>query len=280
MKEKGFLVVILAACIAGFGGIFINNISMGSTAIAWMRTTVPTVLLGSILLFQGVKLFQGNFKMLLNLSFWSTLRIFLFIMAYTFTSIGNAVVVFYTYPIFTLLFAYKMLDEHISKRQIGLILLAFVGLVVIYANKTFSFADQDFLGMLSALAAAIIFAYIVILMKKMSDGYGRVEILFYQNFIGVILFLPFFMMDLPNVSLPNLGFGVAYGIVIGVVVYYLFLYGLKRMKASIASALMYVEIPSTIFFGWLILDETLSINFLIGAVMIVISSVLLKTGKA
>jgi len=277
MKEKAFFVVILAALIAGSGGIYINNIEMSSTAIAWMRSTVPSVFLGSILLFKGVKLFKGNLFKIFNLSFWSTARIFLFILSYLFTSIGNAVVIFYTYPIFTLLLANRLLGEKITKRQVGLILLAFVGLIVIYSNKTFSFEDRDFLGMLAALGASVIFAYVVILMKKMSDDYNRLEVLFYQNFIGLFLFLPFFVLDYESISMTNIGFGITYGLVIGVLVYYLFLYGLKRMQASIASSLMYFEIPSTIFFGWLFLDEVLSVNFLIGAVMIVIASFLLKT---
>ena len=276
MKEKGFFVVILAALIAGSGGIYINNIEMSPIAIAWMRSTVPTIFLGSILLFQGVKLFQGNLGKLFNLSFWSTARIFLFIISYLFTSIGNAVVIFYTYPIFILLLANRLLDEKITRRQVGLILLAFAGLIVIYSNKTFSFENRDFLGMLAALGASLIFAYVVILMKKMSDDYNRVEVLFYQNFIGLFLFLPFFILDFERVSVSNIGFGITYGLVIGVLVYYLFLYGLKRMKASIASSLMYFEIPSTIFFGWLFLDEVLSVNFLIGAIMIVVASFLLR----
>jgi drug/metabolite transporter (DMT)-like permease len=160
-----------------------------------------------------------------------------------------------------------------------LVLLAFAGLIVIYSNKTFSFADRDFLGMLSALAASVIFAYVVILMKKMSDSYGRLEILFYQNFIGVALFLPFFLMEIDQLTLRSLGFGISYGMVVGVLVYFLFLFGLKQMKASIASSLMYFEIPSTIFFGWLFLDEVLSINFAIGAIMIIISSFFLQRVK-
>lgn len=279
MREKGFFAVILAATIAGLGGIFINNISMGATAIAWMRSAVPTIFLGIVLSFQGVKLFKGNLKSLLNLSFFSTVRILFFILAYLFTSIGNAVVIFYTYPIFTLLIANRILNEKVNRRQVFLVLLAFLGLIVIYSSKTFSFADRDFLGMLSALAAAIIFAYVVILMKKMSDDYGRLEILFYQNFIGVGLFLPFFLLEFDQITLTNIGFGISYGLIVGVVVYFFFLIGLKNMKASIASSLMYFEIPSTIFFGWLFLDEALSINFAIGAIMIIISSFFLQRVK-
>jgi drug/metabolite transporter (DMT)-like permease len=279
MKEKGFLAVIVAAMIAGLGGIFINNISLGTTAIAWMRSSVPTLFLGIVLAFQRVKLFQGNWKALLNLSFFSTLRIFFFIIAYVFTSIGNAVVIFYTYPIFTLLIANRLLDEKVTKKQVLLVLLAFAGLIVIYWNKTFSFADRDFLGMLAALTASVIFAYVVILMKKMSDNYGRLEILFYQNFIGVVLFLPFFLMEVDQLTIRSLGFGITYGMVIGVLVYFLFLFGLKKMKASIASSLMYFEIPSTIFFGWLFLGEVLTVNFAIGAIMIIISSFFLHRLK-
>lgn len=276
MKENGFLAVVLAALIAGSGGIYINNIGIDAKAIAWMRHTVPTLILGGILLTQGIRLFTGDRKAILWISFVSAIRILFFVLAYVYTSIGNAVVVFYTYPIFTLLFANRMLGEVISRRQIGLILLAFAGLIVIYSNKTFSFGNQDFLGMLFGLGASITFAYLVILMKKMNETYGRLEVLFYQNFLGVILFLPFFFLEWPQATFPDIGFGIVYGIVIGIVVYYLFLHGLKRMNASVASSLMYVEIPSTIVLGYIFLDEVLTVNFLLGAVMIVASSMLLR----
>jgi len=279
MREKGFLACILAAFIAGSGGVYINSIGLDAKSIAWMRHAVPSILLVLVLLFQRVKLFTGDKKAIFWISAVSALRIYLFVLAYVYTNIGNAVVVFYTYPIFTVLFAYKILKEPIERRQVFLMFVAFAGLIVIYWNKEFSFENNDFLGMLFALGASVSFAYIVILMKQMNQVYGRVEVLFYQNFLGALVFIPFFFIDLPVVTGKDLGFGLLYGVVIGISVYYLFLYGLKRMKASLATSLMYLEVPSTIFLGWLFLEEELSLYFIVGAAMIVFSSLMLRLKK-
>ncbi len=276
MKGKSFIAVVVAALIAGLGGIFIKFIDMDATAIAWMRTTVPTLFLGALLLIQKKKLFKSGFLSLFKFSVLSSFRIYLFIMAYVLTSVGNAVVLFYTYPIFTLLLANRLLGEQMNKKQIGLMLFAFLGLVIVYSNKTFSFSDSDFLGMFSAIGAAIVFAYVVILMKKTNLDYERNEVLFYQNLSGMILFLPFFLMDIGNISLKNVSLGIGYGMAIGVVTFSLFMVGLKYMKASITSSLMYLEIPSTMILGYFILGESLSWNVIIGGSFIILSSFLLK----
>lgn len=276
MKGKSFIAVVVAALIAGLGGIFIKFIDMDATAIAWMRTTVPTLFLGALLLIQKKKLFKSGFLSLFKFSVLSSFRIYLFIMAYVLTSVGNAVVLFYTYPIFTLLLANRLLGEQMNKKQIGLMLFAFLGLVIVYSNKTFSFSDSDFLGMFSAIGAAIVFAYVVILMKKTNLDYERNEVLFYQNLSGMILFLPFFLMDIGNISLKNISLGIGYGMAIGVVTFSLFMVGLKYMKASITSSLMYLEIPSTMILGYFILGESLSWNVIIGGSFIILSSFLLK----
>ena len=111
MKNKALIAVVIAAMIAGLGGIFIKHIHMSPTAIAWMRTTIPTIFLGGLLIYEGKPLFKRGLGKLAWLSIMSSLRIYLFILAYVLTSVGNAVVLFYTYPIFTLLVGSYLLNE-------------------------------------------------------------------------------------------------------------------------------------------------------------------------
>lgn len=276
MKEKAFLAVVVAAIIASLGGLFIKYISMNATSIAWLRTTVPTLVLASMVFREPRIRDKKKTRQLILLSIISSLRIYLFILAYVFTSIANAAILFYIYPVFILIVANQMIGEKITRRQLILILIAFLGLIIVYSDQKFSFQNEDFLGMLAAILAAIVFAFVIVMMKGLQDSYSKSQILFYQNLSGAVLFLPFFLVDIENFNLANLGYGIGYGVLIGVITYSLILVGLKHMKASITSSIMYLEVPFTILLGYLVLNESLTPNMIIGGILIIICSYLLR----
>jgi drug/metabolite transporter (DMT)-like permease len=72
------------------------------------------------------------------------------------------------------------------------------------------------------------------------------------------------------------GLGIIYGVLIGVLVFGLFFFGLKRLKASTASALMYMEVVSAIVLSAIFMKEVLSVSMIVGACLILGSSLLLK----
>lgn len=86
-----------------------------------------------------------------------------------------------------------------------------------------------------------------------------------------MVFIPFLTV-LPNAELPQIGVGVLYGLLIGIVVFKLFFYGLKELTAATATTLMYLEVVSAIVLGYFVLDEQLSWNILVGGSLILISS--------
>ena len=98
---------------------------------------------------------------------------------------------------------------------------------------------------------------------------------FFQNIIGAIVFVPF-LMSLPEADLSHIGMGVFYGFLIGIVVFKLFFYGLSHLTASTATTLMYLEVVSAILLGYLVLGEPLTWNILFGGSLIITSSYLIS----
>lgn len=276
MQRKAIYALIFAAFIAGSNGLIIKQVtSMNASSIAWVRAFVP-VLVFSIWMFQQkVPFFRGNYKKMLGASTINALRMYLYLTAYILTSIGNAVIIFYVWPIFVALLGMLFLKEKLSKYQIALIVMAFIGLVIAYSHKTFSFEDHDFLGMLASLGAAVGYAITVIIFKSETPNYNKNEIIFYQNIISVLLFLPMFLIGFPTMEWGHLGIASIYGLLIGVVVFSLFFFGLKYLNAATTSSLMYLEVVSALILGHLILKESLEPNMIIGGILIVISSFLL-----
>ena len=276
MNKKAFFAVLLSASIAGASGVFIKAVAMPATSIAFVRTTIPTLFMGAFLLFSGVKLFRGNYKLMLSGSVFNAIRMYFFFIAYIYTSIGNAVIIGFTWPIFVTIFSILFLKEEVSRRNIVLLLLSFMGIIIVFANKEITFENRDFIGMSAALSMAITYAISVIIFKKGTATYSRSEIIFYQNLVGMFVFLPFILANQPFPILQDLGIIAIYAILMGMIGFSFFFYGLKHLKASSASMLAYIEVVSAFCFGIFLLGETFTWNMLIGGGIIIATTVLLR----
>lgn len=276
-RGKGVLSVVICGTIAGSSGILIKMMhSLDATSIAWLRMTIPTVALGLWMKYRGIPFFRGNMKVMLSASLLNASRMCLFFLAYIYTSIGNAVIMCYTWPLFVALLGAVFLKEKLTQKQVWLMFLAFVGLMVAYSDKPISFEDRDFIGMMAALGTSFMYAITVIIYKSESNNYERNEIIFYQNLMGMFLYLPFFIKQYPYMEPNHIGLGCLLGLLIGIIGFNFFFYGLKVLKASIASSIMYLEIVGAIFLSWVFFGDFLSPSMIIGGLIILISSFLIS----
>ena len=276
MNKKAIYAIIICAILAGANGLLIKYMSSMTTgSIAWFRTAIPILILIPFLYKDGELHFKGNNKKMLLASFINAIRMYLYLLAYMYTSIGNTVVLFYTYPIFVTAIEIIFFKQKIKRQQVLLLLLAFVGIVITYIGKPFSFYSRDFIGMLAAIGASIGYATTVVLFKAENHRYSKNQMVFFQNIIGAIVFVPF-LMSLPEAELSHIGMGVFYGFLIGIVVFKLFFHGLSQLTASTATTLMYLEVVSAILLGYFVLGEPLTWNILFGGSLIVTSSYLIS----
>lgn len=274
MNKAAFWAVLIAASIAGVSGLFIKSMQINPVSQAWLRMATPTVLTAIWLTLTGVPLLQGNWRKMSLVSVLGAVRMVFFFVAYTYATIGNAVIIFYTYPIFTALLSKIILREQITRRQVILLIVAFTGILLAFSNKPFDLANDDIIGMLAAMASALIYALTVVLFKSESKNYSLPQLLFYQNAAGLFLLVPFFQFR--EAVAMDYSLGIGYGLLIGILAFSLFFFGLKKLKASTASALMYMEVVSALTLSVLFYDEQLTWTMILGALLIVSSSLLLK----
>ena len=245
--------------------------SMTVGSMAWFRTAVPVIFLLPILGKKNSWNFKTINRKMLLISTVNALRLYVYLIAYTYTSIGNTVVLFYTYPIVVLVLEFIILKEKLKMKQLVFILLAFFGILIIYIGKPFSFQSNDFIGMIAALTASVGYAFTIVLFKSEIGNYSKNQLVFNQNIIGAILFIPF-LTTLPSAEVEHMGIAIVYGALIGIVVFKLFFFGLKYLPAATATSLMYIEVISAILLGYLVLNETLTWNTILGGAMILTSS--------
>ncbi len=268
MLINPYFEVIIASLIWGSAGIFVKLINLPATTMSFFRVTVPTLVLLIYFIYRGKNLFSTANKMAIFLSLITSARIFLWLFGFMHTSIGNGIIILYTWPIFTVVFSALLLKERITKQKLLLLLVAFVGIIIVFADKEFSFTNKDFIGMSAMLVSAMLSAFSTILFKKQLIRYSKLEMIFYQNFLGVFIFLPFIFINTPLPTISQIFISSVYSVIIGICAFLLWFSALKKIKASTAALLSYVEVIGAIILGVLILNESITWNMLIGGVII------------
>ncbi len=279
MRLNPYLAIILAATIGGSSGVFIKLIDLPSTSITFFRMAVPVILLLAYFGWNKTQLFRGKYGIMMVASGLNAARMFLFFVAYLYTTIGNAVIILFTWPIFAAIFSSIFLKEKITTRTASLIGLAFLGIVLMYADKEISFGNRDFIGMAAMLFSAIIFSITAIIFKKELSNYSRTETIFYQNLIGAVVFMPFIFLNTPLPSSVQVGAATVYGFLIGIVAFMLFFFALRRLKMSHYALFTYWEVIAAVIFGAVFFDEVITVNMLLGGLMILASGILLRKQK-
>ena len=279
MKLNPYLAIIIAATIGGSSGVFIKLIDLPATTITFFRMAVPVIVLLGYLYYKRTKLFRGNYRIMMVASVLNATRMFFFFVGYLYTSIGNAVIILFTWPIFGSLFSAIFLKEKVSVRTALLIGLAFTGIVIMYLNKEISFGNEDFIGMAAMLLSAILFSITAVIFKKELVYYSKTETIFYQNLVGAVAFLPLLFIYTPVPSAMQIGAASLYGFLIGIVAFTLFFYALRRLKMSHYALFTYWEVIAALFFGVLFFQEQITWNMLIGGSLILATGIMLRKEK-
>ena len=270
------MVVFAGALIAGFSGPIIKQLTITPMSVTWIRTMVPTVLFGGWIIFRRSKTFRIRNTRMWLASLLNAFRMYLFFVGFMFATVSGAAIMLYTWPIFASILGYFFLKEQLSALKMVVLLLAFGGIVITNLDQNISLQDQAFVGMLAALGSAFLYASSVILFKSESKHYSTYEIVFFQNALGSLVFLPFFFMTPQWPGLNDWMISIGYAVLIGVIVFNMFFYGLKRLPASTTSMIMYVEFVSAVLLGVFLLGETFTLNMGIGMTLILGATILVR----
>lgn len=277
MKLNPYLAVILAATIGGSSGVFIKLLDLPPTTMTFFRVFVPTVVvLSYILLVKKTKLIRGNWKMMLLASGLNAVRMFLYFVAYLYTTLGNAVIMSQTWPIFAVILSILILKEKPTMKTLLLIGLAFLGIIIMLLNKEISFANKEWLGMLIMMISGLGYAGTAIIFKKELTNYSKTETIFYQNIVGAVVFLPFIFINQPLPATVQGSIATIYGFSVGVIAFLLFFYAMKKLPMSHFALFSYWEIIATVIFGVVFFHEQITFSLLMGGSMIVLAGLLLR----
>jgi S-adenosylmethionine uptake transporter len=179
-------------------------------------------------------------------------------------------------PLIALYLAAVFLGERIGTRTLVGSLIAFGGILLIFAGQARAdLGHEALIGSLSILASAVCYAVNIILMRRQAQLAGPVEAAFFQNLIvAAILVCAWPMMG--GAALPTAGQWplVLLAAVLSSASLLLLTWAYARAEASYLSATEYTAFLWAALFGWIIFHEPLSPFTVAGALLIVAGCIL------
>ncbi|MGE7111882.1 DMT family transporter [Lysinibacillus sp. NPDC047702] len=177
-----------------------------------------------------------------------------------------------TTPAFMVLFARFILREKITLKKCLSIVLATIGVAIIVGNGQIDVSQQ--LGGFYLLVAALTWAFMSVLVKKIPQQYSQIVITTYTSMVAVCLLTPIVLprikyLDVSSVLQPTISGGLIYlGIVSTAGGFLLWNKGLQLMNASSGGLFFFFQPVVGTFLGWLLLNETIGLSFWLGTMLI------------
>lgn len=183
-----------------------------------------------------------------------------------------------TTPAFIVLFARIILKEKITFKKAISIILATIGVATIVGNADIDPSLQ--LGGVSLLIAALTWALMSVLIKRIPSQYSQIVVTFYTTVVAIVLLTPFTISRLPEFDVqammhPSIWGGLLYlGVISTACAFLLWNRGLRMVNASSGGLFFFFQPIVGTFLGWLLLGEQIGLSFWIGTILIFIGVLL------
>ena len=268
--------VILSMFIYGTIGVFVRYIPLPSSLIAMVRGLLGAPFLLLVMLAQKKRLsgaaIRRNLPLLCVLGVLLGVNWILLLESYRFTSVATATLCYYTAPVCIVAASPFLLRERMTVRKLLCVFTALAGMVFVsgVAEKGIP-SLTEIRGVLLALGAAVLYAAIVMLNKKLKDisAFDRTIM---QLAISALVLLPYNMLSGSFQGISLSAFSALMLLVVGVVhtgfAYSLYFGSMEELKSQTLAILSYIDPVVAVLLSALILGEKLGLFGLTGAVLI------------
>ncbi len=187
------------------------------------------------------------------------------------TSISSAVMIYNMCPVYVMIAAPLVLKEAISKLQIAVISVSFLGLSLIVGQNVLE--GYGYMGMVLSAVSGMLYATIVLINRSIKFRVDNQTATFVQIFIAMIVLLPFVLIDGNILTVVKLdAIAIIYTILLGVlhtgVAYTLFFSLSAHMKSVEIVSYSYLEPLFGILFSVIFVGEALTFPQMIGGLLI------------
>jgi len=270
LLSSGFMLMILSAFFFALSDILIKLMSttLGTIQIAFVRFLLGALILLPVLLSTGQSLRGDSTKLLFLRGLTGTLAFFCLLKAIAVIPLSHAMVLFYTFPFFVTFFSFLLLREGLTKFEIALTIVGTIGIYILINPGSHAFTVGHIFGLLAACFAGLV----MVLTRRLRKTNGPLIIYFYFCMVGGIASFPFFIASFTFPGIPQSSLLVLLAALLLIAQVFMN-QGFKYCKASEGAVILMSEVVFTGIAGVVIFHDALSLNFWIGAFLIVGSGV-------
>ena len=201
----------------------------------------------------------------------------------TYVSPTLAAVIISLIPLVAPVMAYIFYREKLSRMNIFGLLISFSGVLLVIASNGIELAAtlKGFILMFLAVLAAVGYALTV---KRLTHIYNGFTITCYQNAIGTVMFLPFFLVfDLGGISTnPSLNsvLAIIYLAIFGSsITFVLFTFAIREIGVARANIFTNLIPVFTAITSWFLLDEPMPVIKVLG-ILVVLAGLFMSQVKS
>lgn len=283
-KENFTSKMSLAGAMVVFGtiGLFVRNIAMPSSVIAFIRGAVGTAFLVIFCLLTGKKFSFDKVKEKLLILCLSGAAIginwiFLF-EAYRYTTVATATLCYYMAPVFVIVMSSVIYKEKLTVKQMCCTLVALAGMVFVSGVAETGIGNiTEMKGIILGVLAAVFYSSVVLMNKSLGSvpAYDKTIV---QLFGAAAVILPY---CLATVKVSDISFDKKSVIMLAIVsivhtgiAYTAYFGSMKNLQSQTIAIMSYIDPIVAIALSAVVLKEKMSVLSIVGAAMILSATLL------
>ena len=266
--HKHELAILAGGILIGLIGVLVKLIgdAVPAMSLNFFRMLFAFLATLAIVPFLDKKTFKVNLSDLKGHAFVGFLMaatFSLYVLAMLNAPVSNVVLISSLYIFFTAILAYFLLKEKLTRKHLVYVPLALIGLYFIYP-----FTGGATLGNTFALVQSVLFASLIIFLRKEGKDHGIGAVMWFFLFATIFLSPFVFIYGVGNL-MDVLHYVLLLSILSTSAVYLLMTYGLQKARANTAAIISFVSAPlASIFFAWLIISEPLPKNIVFAGIFL------------
>jgi len=243
--------------------------------LVFFRSLISLLITSLILKKKDINPWGNNRKLLLLRGILGTVALVCIFYAIRNMPLSISTVIQYTYPIFISIFAGIFINEKITKNTVLSLILGWLGILVILNQSQLANINVEIerLSIFIAFFGAIFTALAYITVKKLSATEDIFIIIKYFPLVSVITLFPIVLGNWVTPNLNDLFWIMGIGIFTQLGQTFLTI-GLKKLPASEASSINYLQVFFGSIWGVLFFSELININFIFGSILVLLGTII------
>jgi len=289
MKGRPYLALVFSMIFWSFSFVWfkIANRVYEPITIVFIRLAVAAIFLSTFLwLTHGfTKIRSGDKKYFLMLAVFEPFLYFLgesFGLTFVSSTVGSVIIS--TIPVFAVIFAWIFYRERLGLINYAGVILSFIGVLIFITNSSGSIA-MNLKGLGLMLIAVIAAVGYNMMLHKLATKYNPIYIVNVQNVIGVVLFLPLFLIfDLHKLNDTGIVAGSFTAIILLAVfassgAFVLFAYSVRHLGISRANIFSNLIPVFTAVIAFFMVGDKITLRNIVGMAVVIAGLFLSQAGK-